>query len=147
MADPLAERRQERERLRSLAREYVRRLKARMPVRAAALVGSVARGDFNLWSDVDVVVVADDLPERVPDRALLLGRDAPPGVQPIGFTTEEFERAFARGDPLAREAVSAGQRLKGPISSRGSRRGLARCRRPSYRKGASTSRVRAATRA
>lgn len=113
MPDVLAERRQARARMRSLAAEYVERLAAHHPVRAAALVGSVARGDFNIWSDIDVVVVAEELPERPPDRALALVMDAPPGVQPIGFTPPEFERAYLRGDPLAREAVELRQTLSG----------------------------------
>lgn len=43
--------------------------------------GSVARGDFNLWSDIDVLVVADNLPERWLDR---LGRLAPLGKNTAG---------------------------------------------------------------
>lgn len=113
MSDVFAARRETRARMRSLAAEYVERLATRRAVRAAALVGSVARGDFNVWSDVDVVVVAEGLPERVPDRALVLAMDAPPGVQPIGFTSHEFERAYRRGDPLAREAVELGHALRG----------------------------------
>jgi len=113
VADAVAERRAARARMRARAVDYVARLAARRDVRAAALVGSVARGDFNLWSDVDVVVVLDDLPARVPDRALELSKDAPPGIQPIGFTPAEFDRANQRGDPLAREAVELGQALRG----------------------------------
>jgi hypothetical protein len=45
------------------------------------------------------LIVADDLPERVPDRMAVLVADAPPRVQPIGFTPEEFEQARARRNP------------------------------------------------
>lgn len=113
MADPLAERTIERERLIELARDYVERLAARLSLVAAAVVGSVARGDFNVWSDVDVVVIADALPVRVPDRAALLAADLSPGVQPVGFTPDEFVAARARGNALAREAVEAGVILVG----------------------------------
>ncbi len=115
MPDVRTERREARARMRALASEYVERFSARHPVRAAALVGSVARGDFNVWSDIDVVVVVDALPDRLPDRALALAMDAPPGVQAIGFTPPEFERAYSRGDPLAREAVELGQALRGEV--------------------------------
>jgi len=107
MAEALAERARERERLIELARTYVARLSRRRPLLAAAVVGSVARGDFNLWSDVDVVVVADDLPERAPERGRLLVEDAPGGVQPVGFTPAELAEAVRRGNPLAREAVTS----------------------------------------
>ena len=105
MADVLAERRFERERLIALAREYVDRLSKRVPVEAAAVVGSVARGDFNVWSDVDVLVVAEGLPERAPERMALLLADAPVGVQPVGFTRIELEQARRKGNPLVREAA------------------------------------------
>ena len=113
MADVLAQRRRERERLVARAGAYVARLSARLPVLAAAVVGSVARGDFNVWSDVDVVVIATGLPQRAPDRAGVLARDAPAGLQAIGFTPEEFEAAWAKGNPLAREATGAGVTLLG----------------------------------
>jgi hypothetical protein len=113
VAEALSERRQERELLVALARAYIEALSRRLPVSAAAVVGSVARGDFNVWSDVDVVVVAPGLPERIPDRTALLSSDAPGGVQPVGFLPEEFERAWRKGNPLAREATSAGIVLQG----------------------------------
>jgi predicted nucleotidyltransferase len=106
--DIVARRRAEREGLIDLGREYARRLSARLAVRAAYVAGSVARGDFNVWSDVDVVIVADDLPERVPDRMAVLMADAPPRVQPVGFTPAEFERARARRNPLVIEALERG---------------------------------------
>lgn len=113
MADVLAERREERERLLALARTYVERLQARVPVAAAVVAGSVARGDFNVWSDVDVVVVAEPLPERLVDRAGLLLGEAPVRVQAIGFTPGELHEAWLRGNRLVREAVEDGIVLAG----------------------------------
>jgi predicted nucleotidyltransferase len=113
MSEALAQRRRERDRLIELARSYVERLARRRPLVAAVVVGSVARGDFNVWSDVDVVVVAEGLPERAPERGDALGEDAPGGVQPVGFTPDEFVQALGRGNPLAREAVTRGIVLLG----------------------------------
>jgi predicted nucleotidyltransferase len=113
VADVLAERKREREDLIGLARAYVERLAARLPLVAAAVVGSAARGDFNVWSDVDVVVVVEGLPERAPDRAAVLVADAPPRVQPVGFTPEEFRRAWERRNPLARSVAAEGVVLLG----------------------------------
>lgn len=113
MKDVIARRHAELEQLRELGRGYVQALAERVPVRAAAIAGSVARGDFNVWSDVDVVIVSDALPERIPDRGLLLAYDRPGRVEPIGYTTAEFEGAYRRGDPLAREAVETGVVLRG----------------------------------
>jgi uncharacterized protein len=104
----IARRRAERKGLIDLGRVYTRQLSARLTVRAAYVVGSVARGDFNVWSDVDVVIVADDLPSRVPERMAVLVADAPPRVQPVGFTPAEFERARSKGNPLVIEALERG---------------------------------------
>lgn len=121
MIQAIRERRAERERLLGVAREYVERLAERLDIAAAAVAGSVARGDFNVWSDIDVVVVADDLPWRIPDRGALLIEGAPAGVQPIGFTPEEFERALAKGNVLIRDLLEHGVVLTGQEFFRRSR--------------------------
>jgi uncharacterized protein len=115
VADPLERRRAERDRLVAMARAHVERIAGRIPVAAAAVAGSVARGDFNVWSDVDVVVVSDALPDPGPSRAEVLGDGAPAGIEPHGYTTSEFDRAVSRGDRLAREAVEHGVVLLGRL--------------------------------
>jgi predicted nucleotidyltransferase len=85
-----------------------------LPVIGAAVAGSVSRGDFNLWSDVDVVVVSDGLPAPGPARAAALG-DAVSGLELHGYTRAEFARALERGDRLACEAVESGVVLIGAM--------------------------------
>lgn len=113
MLKAVEDRRRERERLIGVAREYVNRLSQRLDVKAAAVAGSVARGDFNVWSDVDVVVIAEDLPPRIPDRGAVLIADAPAGVQPVGFTPEELLQAVEKRNALAVEAIESGIPLAG----------------------------------
>jgi predicted nucleotidyltransferase len=113
VSDVIASRRAERERLIERAREYARALSERLPVRAVVLAGSVARGDFNLWSDVDVLVVADDLPARLPDRLALLSADAFGGIQVIGLTPAELRRAAQRSNRLVLDAAAHGILLAG----------------------------------
>lgn len=96
-----------------LARQFVERASHRMPIVAAAVVGSVARGDFNVWSDIDVIVIADALPERVLERQTLMIECVPPGVQAVAFTPAEFHAAVAKGNRLAREALDSGVPLAG----------------------------------
>ncbi|MBA2317030.1 MAG: nucleotidyltransferase domain-containing protein [Euzebyales bacterium] len=55
---------------------------------AVAVFGSVARGDFNVWSDVDVLIVADGLPDDYWSRLVVLG-DAPCGIEPVAWTSSE----------------------------------------------------------
>ncbi|HLA92562.1 MAG TPA: nucleotidyltransferase domain-containing protein [Actinomycetota bacterium] len=112
MVEIVERRRAERERLLAAARSYVDRLGSRIPVLAAAVVGSVARGDFNVWSDIDVVVVAEDLPERPPERASILTVPDAPGV-PIGFTPDELVPALGSGNRLAVAVNEEGVILRG----------------------------------
>ncbi len=72
------------------AEEYATRLRERLGRVTVILHGSYARGDFNLWSDIDLVVVSsrfkgirpldryEDLPEQ------------PPQVEVIPLSPEEF---------------------------------------------------------
>jgi len=82
-------------------------------VDAAGVIGSVARGDFNRWSDVDVVVVSEALPERFPDRLELLFRDRPPRIEPSGLSAYELRRLHRRGDPRVAELIAEGVLLCG----------------------------------
>lgn len=98
----------EREALIALARDHVERLAERLPVVEAAVIGSVARGDFNAWSDVDVVVVVDgELPGRALDRLALVA--GPARVQTWAYTIAELERERARRNAavLERDAAHA----------------------------------------
>ncbi len=109
MEKVLEARRQQQARYIALARDYARRLEGRLcrPL-TAIVIGSVARGDFNLWSDVDVVVIAGDLPAGPLMRSAILYADAEPAIEPKGYTYAEFARLLAAGHPLAREAAESG---------------------------------------
>ncbi len=111
-ADVIARRRAERADLLAKARDYVEQLPAELPLRAAVVYGSVARGDFNRWSDVDLLLVIDGLPDALLDRWDLLHR-RPPRVEVIAWTPTEWQRQLARADPIALGAVDAGAWLYG----------------------------------
>ena len=105
--DVLARRRTERRKLVSRAREFAASLPDQLAVRAVVVFGSVARGDFNLWSDVDVLVVADRLPETFLKRLDALA-PWPARVQPVAWTPSEWRHRLARRDPIALESVERG---------------------------------------
>lgn len=108
----IARRRAERERLLDRCRAFVVGLASTVPLRAAVVFGSVARGDFNRWSDIDLLVLADELPAGPGDRLDTLGI-WPPGVQPIVWTPQEWRDQLIRENPIAIEAVDAGVWLAG----------------------------------
>lgn len=103
----LQRRREERDELVSRARRFAAALPAPLRIRAVVVFGSVARGDFNLWSDVDVLVVADELPDRFLERIDTLG-PPPARVQPIAWTSGEWHKESARGNPIAVEGREHG---------------------------------------
>ncbi|MGI8576094.1 MAG: nucleotidyltransferase domain-containing protein [Egibacteraceae bacterium] len=96
----LRRRRAERAALIARGQTFAQGLSAELQVRAVVLHGSVARGDFNVWSDVDVLVVADALPERFLDRLDALA-PWPPRIQPVAWTPAEWRQRSARRDPIA----------------------------------------------
>ena len=89
-------------------RRWAGELDPSLGVRAVVIFGSVARGDFNVWSDVDVLVVADHLPDRWPERLALLWAGRPARLCPLGWTPEEYRGQLARRNPIAVEASERG---------------------------------------
>jgi len=77
----------------------------------AILVGSYARGDFNLWSDVDIILIAEFWEGQNPIERLRL-IDHPPGFQVIPLTPAEFKRLLEKGDPMAIESIEIGVKLR-----------------------------------
>lgn len=112
-AEVLARRRARREALLDEARAFVLGLGPDLGVRAVVVYGSVARGDFNAWSDVDVLVVAERLPDDYRDRLAALGWPAPGPVEPLAWTPAEHARQRARRNPIAVEADDIGVWLVG----------------------------------
>jgi hypothetical protein len=58
----------------------------------AILFGSYARGDFNVWSDMDVLIVAENLPQNPLERLSLIDKclASPPRAELIPITVKEF---------------------------------------------------------
>ncbi|MDP9404993.1 MAG: nucleotidyltransferase domain-containing protein, partial [Actinomycetota bacterium] len=85
----------------------------RLAVRAAIVLGSVARGDFHTWSDIDVLVVADALPPDPSARLDALGWPPPRRVEPMAWTTAEYRHQRQRRNPMVVEAERVGVWLRG----------------------------------
>lgn len=82
----------------------------------AILFGSYARGDFNYASDIDLLIISDELPEGLNERLsfLNLKRWDTPDVEPIGWTEKEYEMRKGKNDPfitlLGKEGVVIGEK-------------------------------------
>lgn len=110
--DAVIERRlAEREQLIERARAFVEGL-ADLDVRAAVVFGSVARGDFNAHSDIDLLLVADVGGMGYWERQRRLGV-IPAGVQPVVWTPDEWRRQRTRGNAIAVDSEDHGVWLVG----------------------------------
>jgi predicted nucleotidyltransferase len=94
----LAEKRhQERLALIDEARAFSGRVRKVVPDATVFLYGSVARGDFNLASDIDLLVVSDALPLKPLARAEFLYRHVGGREEPKGLLRREFADLEAAG--------------------------------------------------
>lgn len=78
------------------AKAFATRLRQDFPEARIFLYGSALRGDFNVHSDIDLLVVAD-LPKGPLERAEVLYRYVRGREEPKGLRAEEFGRLSARG--------------------------------------------------
>lgn len=69
--------------------EFLRQIERLRP-KLVILFGSYARGDFTEESDIDVCVVAEDLPENIFERRSLSGLYKVSGLRAVGYFPEEF---------------------------------------------------------
>jgi len=75
------------------AESYVEKLIERLGAISAAVFGSYARGDFNLWSDLDVIVAPQKFKDVYFIRKCPALLDAPPKIEAICWTPEEAAKA------------------------------------------------------
>ncbi|MEM1538154.1 MAG: nucleotidyltransferase domain-containing protein [Candidatus Nezhaarchaeales archaeon] len=82
-----------REKLRRQAEDLLKKFVEdveRLKPRAILLFGSYARGDFTESSDIDVCVIAENLPSDELQRRTMKGLYSTPKVRAVGFYPEEF---------------------------------------------------------
>lgn len=76
------------------------------------LFGSLARGDFNEGSDVDLIVISawqEDFLDRI--KVLLDMNQFGLPLEPIGYTEEELEKMSAEGNRFITEIIATGKVL------------------------------------
>jgi uncharacterized protein len=105
--DPVVRRRRgEQMALVDVAGTWVRHLGRRLPLERAVVFGSVARGDFNRWSDVDLLLVSPAFRGSPLRRLEQLG-DRPARVQPVCWTPAEWRAERDRGAGLLVRVVAS----------------------------------------
>ncbi|MCS7145660.1 MAG: nucleotidyltransferase domain-containing protein [Nitrososphaerota archaeon] len=105
---------EERRRMRRAALESaakaVERIEEVLGPVSAVVIGSYARGDFNRWSDVDLLVVSPNFYPNPLKRfeQVLEAMKASPNVEIIPLTPAEFQRQLRLKTPIAEEATKKG---------------------------------------
>jgi predicted nucleotidyltransferase len=111
----IEERRVERERALNTARRFIECVEGRVKLALALVYGSYARGDFNEWSDIDVLLVVEDNLPRNPLKRLELMEDCllqAPGVEPLILSTSELEKLLEKNQ-LIKKIIEEGITLIG----------------------------------
>ena len=96
------------------AEKFVQCVSKKLRIVQAWLFGSYARGDFNEWSDIDVlIVVRDSLPKRPIDRIDLVMEclEECNNVEPVIVTVDEFEKMRRKRNPIVQDIEKHGIRL------------------------------------
>jgi len=95
-----------REKLRKNVIEKVRNWAHNLKFKSTVvIIGSYARGDFNFWSDIDILLIAETnrpMLERLNDI------DYPAGFEIIFITPREFNKLLNRGEKYILEAIKKG---------------------------------------
>ena len=102
----LERRRKEREEVIARVRQYSLELPFKCSV---LLIGSYARGDFNLWSDIDVLVVGEFSSNPIERYGQI---DFPPGFEVIPVRVGEFPVSLKAGNSIIAEAARTGVILR-----------------------------------
>ncbi|MFQ5814818.1 MAG: nucleotidyltransferase domain-containing protein [Anaerolineae bacterium] len=108
MLKALEERRRQREEFVDMARTYAEVLRGRLGKLTAIVYGSVSRGDFNLGSDVDVLIISEGLPRHPLERMEVLYSCHEPPLEPKGYTLAEFRALLAKRNSAIAEILKDG---------------------------------------
>lgn len=91
-------------------RSFAERLKKELPVREVYLYGSFAKEEIHEGSDIDILVIGD-FSERLFDRiGKILDLTSLP-IEPLAYTTEEFEEFRKSQNPFITEILKTAIRL------------------------------------
>lgn len=80
------------------AKQFIQRLRPEIGPLTAWVYGSVAKGTFKNWSDIDIFIVAKNLPEHPLRRLEVIHCFASFGVEPKAWTLDEFLSKLKRND-------------------------------------------------
>ncbi len=96
----LERRRRELEKRLKLAKRFANSVSDALGPVTVVVIGSTARGDFNAWSDIDVVIISDNFPTNPLERYEILEKHVEPGIEPIPLRPEDVKRLVEKNSPV-----------------------------------------------
>lgn len=100
---------------------YVEKLKKELAPELIILFGSLAKKNFGLGSDIDIIVVSNNFSKNFQVRLknLFLLNETFLPIEAIGYTVKEFKNMLKKGNPIILDAMNEGVVLyeKGSIFS------------------------------
>jgi predicted nucleotidyltransferase len=89
--------------------EYSKIVSSKLGKFTGVLYGSMARGDNNLWSDIDFIVISDKLPQNPLKRLEFLYSLTETPIEVKGYTRNEFLKMIEKRNPIALDSLSEGK--------------------------------------
>jgi len=93
------------------ARIFTECIKNKLGRITAIVFGSYARGDFNIWSDIDILIIADAALPKNPLKRLDIVEEClltTGEIEPVILTIGEFMEKLHKRDPAVIEAIERG---------------------------------------
>jgi predicted nucleotidyltransferase len=89
--------------------QYSKIVSSKLGKFTGVLYGSMARGDNNLWSDIDFLVISDKLPENPLKRLEFLYSLIETSIEVKGYTRNEFLKMIEKRNPTALDSLMEGK--------------------------------------
>jgi predicted nucleotidyltransferase len=89
--------------------EYSKVISSKLGKFTGVLYGSMARGDNNIWSDIDFLVISDKLPENPLKRLEFLYSLTETPIEVKGYTRNEFLKMIEKRNPTALDSLVEGK--------------------------------------
>jgi len=108
------ERIRKREEVIKLAKQFVDCASKYLKIKKAILFGSYVRGDFNEWSDIDILIIVDEIDEINPIKRIEKVMDCLmkySSVEIVILTVKEYKEKKLKNNPIIIECEEIGIEL------------------------------------
>jgi predicted nucleotidyltransferase len=101
-----------RKKVETALQHYLKRISTQVKVHQAILFGSYAQDNYSPGSDIDIVIIADNLPSD-PGKRFAMLKDTILGLdlQPFAYTSEEWDKMVKTHASFASEILKHGKVL------------------------------------